>query len=151
VRRIRFVKKKLVWARGIQFSAAVALLAVAVLFHPGSVNAQSMEPRAYSNAPVGMTREQDPIYSLQGHLIYNFPSGIWAALNATCYTGGRSSIDGVQGDDLQSNWRLGSTLTLPLNIKNSLKFFASTGVITRTGGNFDLLGIAWQYRWGGGL
>jgi hypothetical protein len=99
----------------------------------------------------GHTREQEPIYSLQGHLIYNFPLGIWAALDATYYTGGRSSIDGVKGNDQQSNWRLGGTLTLPLDRHNSVKLYASTGVQTRTGGNFDLVGIAWQYRWGGGL
>jgi hypothetical protein len=99
----------------------------------------------------GKTRGQDPIYSLQGHLIYNFQSGIWAALNATYYSGGRTRIDGVEGDDLQSNWRLGATLTLPVTRHNSVKLYASTGVQTRTGENFDLLGIAWQYRWGGGL
>jgi hypothetical protein len=99
----------------------------------------------------GKTREQDPLYSLQSHLIYNFQSGIWAALNATYYTGGSTTIDGVKGDDLQSNWRLGATLSLPLNLNNSIKFYASTGVQTRAGGSFDLVGIAWQYRWGGGL
>lgn len=98
----------------------------------------------------GMTREQDPIYSLQGHLIYNFPRGIWAALNATYYTGGRTSIDGVEGDDLQKNWRFGATLALPLNLLHSIKLYASTGVYTRTGDKFDLVGIAWQYRWMGG-
>ena len=99
----------------------------------------------------GKTREQDPIYSLQGHLIYNFPRGIWAALNATYYTGGRTSVDGVKGEDLQRNWRLGATLALPVTLHHSIKLYASTGVYTRTGGDFDLIGIAWQYRWGGGL
>jgi hypothetical protein len=99
----------------------------------------------------GKTREQDPIYSLQGHLIYNFPRGIWGALNATYYTGGRTSIDGVKGDDLQRNWRLGATLAFPVTLHQSVKLYASTGVYTRVGGDFDLLGIAWQYRWGGGF
>jgi hypothetical protein len=97
------------------------------------------------------SRKQDPIYSFQGHLIYNFPRGIWAALNATYYTGGRTSIDGVKGDDLQRNWRFGATLTVPINVHHSLKFYASTGAMTRVGGDFDLAGVAWQYRWGGGL
>ena len=97
------------------------------------------------------SRKQEPIYSFQGHLIYNFPRGIWAALNATYYTGGRTSIDGVKGDDLQRNWRFGATLTVPINIHNSVKFYANTGVMTRVGGDFDLVGVAWQYRWGGGL
>ena len=99
----------------------------------------------------GQTREQDPIYSVQGHLIYHFPRGIWAALDATYYTGGGTSIDGVKGDDLQRNWRLGATLVLPVTIQHSIKLYASTGVYTRMGGDFNLLGIAWQYRWGGGL
>ncbi len=99
----------------------------------------------------GQTREQDPIYSLQGHLIYSFPRGIWAALNATYYTGGRTTIEGVEGDDLQKNWRFGATLALPISIHHSIKLYANTGVYTRTGEEFDLVGIAWQYRWGGGL
>jgi len=99
----------------------------------------------------GNTREQDPIYSLQGHLIYQFPRGIWAALDATYYTGGRTTINGVEGDDLQRNWRVGATLALPVTIHHSIKLYASTGVYTRAGGDFNLIGIAWQYRWGGGL
>ena len=95
--------------------------------------------------------EQEPIYSFQAHLIYNFPRGMWGALNATYYTGGRTSIDGEKGDDLQRNWRFGATLTLPLDIHNSIKLYASTGVQTRAGGDFNVVGIAWQYRWGGGL
>jgi hypothetical protein len=34
---------------------------------------------------------------------------------------------------------------------NSLKLYASTGASTRTGSDFDAVGIAWQYRWGGGF
>jgi hypothetical protein len=99
----------------------------------------------------GKTREQDPIYSVQGHLIYSFRSGVWGALNATYYTGGRATVDGVQGDNLQQNSRLGATVALPLDRHNSIKLYASTGVSTRTGSDFDAIGIAWQYRWGGGL
>ncbi len=53
----------------------------------------------------GRTLEQDPIYSVQGHLIYNFGSGVWGALDGTYYTGGRTTLDGVRGDDLQENTR----------------------------------------------
>jgi hypothetical protein len=57
----------------------------------------------------------------------------------------------VKGDDLQENSRLGINLSLPVNRYNSVKLHASTGVSTRTGSDFDTLGISWQYRWGGGL
>lgn len=99
----------------------------------------------------GKTREQDPIYSTQFHVIYSLPRNMWAAVSATYYTGGRTTIDGVSNADLQQNWRTGFTLTLPVNRLHSIKLFGSSGVSTRTGTNYDSLGIAWQYRWGGGL
>jgi hypothetical protein len=99
----------------------------------------------------GHTREQAPLYSLQGHLIYNLGRGVWGAVDGTYYTGGRTTIDDVEGEDLQKNSRVGITLSLPVNKYNSIKLPASTGVSTRTGSNFDALRIAWQYCWGGGL
>jgi hypothetical protein len=99
----------------------------------------------------GQTRGQDPVYYVQGHLIYNFRSGIWAALDGIYFAGGRTTIDGVPNDDLQQNSRLGATFALPLNRRNSIKFSGSAGVSSRTGSAKNAVGIAWQYRWGGGL
>jgi hypothetical protein len=99
----------------------------------------------------GTTRLQDPIYSSQGHVIYNFKRNLWASLDATYFAGGRSTLDGVRGDNYQQTWRAGATLALPIDIHNSIKLYASKGVAARTGNNFDLIGVAWQYRWGAGL
>ncbi len=99
----------------------------------------------------GQHRSQDPVYSAQGHVIYRFRRGAWVALDATYYTGGRTTIDGVQGDDLQKNWRTGLTVALPVNRLNSIKFYVSEGVSTRAGDDFVLAGAAWQHRWGGGM
>lgn len=96
-------------------------------------------------------REQDPVYSVQGGGIRSFASGAWLALFATYYSGGRTTVDGVRGRDFQDNSRIGVTLSLPINRNNSMKIYANTGVATRTGSDFDALGVAWQYRWGGGL
>jgi hypothetical protein len=100
---------------------------------------------------LGSTREQDPIYSAQGHVIYGFKSGVWGALDSTYYRGGRTTVDGIQGDDLKDNTRVGLTLAFPVNRRNSIKLYASSGVSTRTGSDFDVAGIGWQYRWGGGM
>jgi hypothetical protein len=99
----------------------------------------------------GKTRSQDLLYSLQGHLIYGFRSGIWASFDGTYFAGGRTTVNGVLSNDLQQNWRVGATLALPVDRANSIKFYASSGVAARTGNNFDGIGVAWQYRWGGGL
>ena len=99
----------------------------------------------------GKTRAQAPIGSVQGHVNYNFKKGIWAALDGTYYWGGHSTVDGVEGNDLQKNTRLGLTVAVPLGIHHSIKINLSTGVSTRTGSDYDVAGLLWQYRWGKGL
>lgn len=99
----------------------------------------------------GQSLEQAPIYATQGHLIYGFKSGIWCALDGTYYTGGRTTIGGKEHDTLQENTRIGATFAMPVNRNNSIKINASSGVSTRTGSDFDTVGLFWQYRWGGGL
>ena len=99
----------------------------------------------------GNTRSQRPLYSVQGHVIYGFPSGNWASVDATYFAGGRTTLNGALSSDLQQNWRLGATYAMPLDRLNSIKLYASRGVSARTDNSYDLLGIAWQHRWGGGL
>ena len=97
------------------------------------------------------TRSQNPVYAFQGNAIYSFTSGIWAAAGATYFVGGRTTIGGVLSNDLQQNWRVGALLAFPVNAQNSVKVYASSGISARTGNDFDAAGIAWQYRWGGGI
>lgn len=98
----------------------------------------------------GKTLQQDPLYSVQGHAIYEFFPGLWASLNATYYTGGRTTIDGDEGERIE-NVRLGLTASLSLTRNHSIKLSGSTGVYHRTDNDFWAVGIAYQYRWGGGL
>lgn len=99
----------------------------------------------------GITREQDPVWSIKGNIVRNFPKGIWASVDGTYFAGGTTTLGGTRRNDLQQNWRAGATVALPVNKRNSIKLYASTGVYARTGNNFDLVGLVWQYRWGGGL
>ena len=52
---------------------------------------------------------------------------------------------------LEKEQRVGGTLAIPVNRYNSVKLYGSTGAMARLGGNFTTVGIAWQFRWGGGL
>ena len=99
----------------------------------------------------GQTLKENPVSTTQLHVTYNFGSGIWAAVSGTYDYGGRTTIDGVQSADLENNSRVGLTLALPVNRNNSVKLYASTGIHTSTGSDYDLVGIVWQYRWGQGL
>lgn len=99
----------------------------------------------------GGTRSQQPLFSAQVHAVHSFRSGVWASLDGTFFTGGRTTFNGTVNNDLQRNWRAGATLAVPVDRRFSIKFYASTGVSARTGNNFDLVGAAVQYRWGAGL
>ena len=101
----------------------------------------------------GQTRKQEPLGSVQFHVIYRLKpgKGVWVALDTTYYKGGQTSVDGNDNDNELSNFRYGGTFSMPINRRNSLKFYASTGASARRGTVYNLLGIAWQYRWGGGI
>ena len=99
----------------------------------------------------GKRREQDPVYAVQGHVVYRFGAPLWGSIDGTYYGGGRTTVDGVEKDDRQSNARVGLTLALSVSRHHSIKLYASKGAVTRIGGDFDLIGMALQYRWGGGL
>jgi hypothetical protein len=99
----------------------------------------------------GRTLEQDPLFTSQLHMTYNFSHGIWTALSWTYDYGGRTTIDEIKSDDVANNSRVGATFVLPVNRNNSVKLYASSGISTSSGSDYDLIGIIWQYRWGHGL
>ena len=99
----------------------------------------------------GRTRTQSPIASSQFHLSYNVKPKLWVAFDTTFYAGGRTKIDGVRGDNLQRNSRIGGTLSLKLDRRQSLKFAYSRGAFTTVGADFQAVSVAYQYLWGRGL
>jgi hypothetical protein len=97
--------------------------------------------------PGASLRTQAPMGSFQAHVSYNVTRKMWAAFDATYYVGGRSTIQGVDNDDRQSNTRLGGTLALPVGRRHSVKLAVSTGAIIRFGANFTTYSVAWQTAW----
>jgi hypothetical protein len=97
----------------------------------------------------GNRRSQGPLFSVRGHAIYTFASGIWASIDATYFAGGRTTLNDNLESDLQQNSRAGATLAYPVDSHNSIKLYASKGLSARTGNSYVLVGAAWQYRWGG--
>jgi hypothetical protein len=95
----------------------------------------------------GNVRSQDPIGALQLHATYMIRPHMWLAVDGTYYTGGRTTINGERNIDLQKNSRVGITLALPMGRSQVLKFAYSRGARTTIGGDFDTLGISYQYVW----
>ena len=99
----------------------------------------------------GKLLQQAPAYSFQGHAVYNFAPEFWCSFDANYYFGGRTTTGHALDDNLQQNWRVGGNLEFAVNRQNTIKLFGYTGVYARTGNNYDNVGVAWEYRWGGGL
>jgi hypothetical protein len=95
----------------------------------------------------GSLREQQPLASFQTHVSYTFRPRLWLAGNATFYTGGRTTVDGVQKADLQRNSRFGLTLAVPVKKRSGLKVSWARGLLTRIGGDFDTVAVGYQFLW----
>ena len=98
----------------------------------------------------GKTRQVAPLVALQAGVSYTFAPGCWLALNGGYYVGGRSTVDDVKNNDEQEGTRFGATLAMPVNRYHSVKFYGITGYSAQREHDFQAVGIAWQYRWGGG-
>jgi len=94
----------------------------------------------------GLHVEQDPLYGLNTHIIYNLRKGRWISLDANYFVGGESTVDGKKADDRQDNSRFGLTFSSPITQQLSAKLYASTGVMTRIGNEFESIGLGLLYR-----
>jgi len=95
----------------------------------------------------GSLREQSGLFALQSHVSYVFRPRLWLAGDATFYTGGQTTVDGVRKADLQRNSRFGLTLAVPVKRRSSLKVSWARGLITRVGGDFTTLSVGYQFLW----
>jgi len=99
---------------------------------------------------VDKTRDQDPLFSLQGHLIYTFRPGLWASLSGAYGGGAKSTIDGVDSPDRIGKYLLAASLGLPINNRQGIKIAYVIGeTVKDTGNDFDQFIVAYSVMWGG--
>jgi len=95
-----------------------------------------------------LRREQSPVLSLQGHVTYNLPRGMWGGFDANFFRGGGTRIDGEKSTSpTLRNSRLGVTFSLPVHRRHSFKISYDNGVITRLGSDFSRLSVGYQFVW----
>ena len=92
-------------------------------------------------------REQKPLASIQGAVIYTLRPRMWVSGNATFYRGGSTVINDTANEDRQRNARIGATFSYPLTRQQSIKVARAKGVTTRIGGNLNTVVVGWQYAW----
>lgn len=90
--------------------------------------------------------QQEPQYTLQGHLIYSIGPGHWLSINSNYFFGGETTKGNIEFNDYQENSRFGLTYSIPLSRHHSIKLNYSKGVLTRVGNDFDSFGAFWLYN-----
>ncbi len=95
----------------------------------------------------GNFRGEEPLWSVQAHVGYNFGPNFWVALDANQYMGGRTSLDGVIGNNYQSVLRYGATISVPLGNGFSAKASWGSWLTAHNSGAFDSIIGTLQYRW----
>ncbi|MGE5359820.1 MAG: transporter [Bacteroidales bacterium] len=97
--------------------------------------------------PGTAVRTQAPMGAFQAHVSYTIKRQMWAAFDATYYVGGRTTINGIESNDQQSNTRVGGTFAFSVGRRHSIKLAASRGAIVRFGANFTTISFGWQTGW----
>ena len=94
------------------------------------------------------TLTQAPIGAIEMHLSYDVKPRLWASVDGNYWYGGETAVDGVYKlGTVQSNSRIGGTISVPFTKHQSVKFSYSDGELARIGGTFQTVSVAWQYSW----
>jgi hypothetical protein len=96
---------------------------------------------------LGTTRQQDPILSSELHLVKRLRPGFWVSLDLNYYVGGQTQVGQDLLTDLQRNSRIGGTAVFPFNGQSAIRFSYSTGIVTRSGGDFSSYSLSYLFAW----
>ena len=97
----------------------------------------------------GNELKQNPIYTFKIHVIRSLPKGIWLAADVGYANGGKAYVNDAERESHISTFRLGGTIAIPIGLHHSIKLFGFTTLRMDKGSDYDLLSLAYQFRWGG--
>jgi len=96
----------------------------------------------------GQTLETDPMFQVDGHLTRDVTETLWVSLDGSWYSGGRATIDGVQGSALD-NLGFGLTAGYPINEHLNLTLGYKSTVSDDAPGDLQMSGfmVSLVYGW----
>jgi hypothetical protein len=97
---------------------------------------------------LGVRLQQNPLLVAKFHAIRTVRPGFWWALAAGYGHGGRTTVDGVPRDTLQSNWRLAFLMAYPVRANQGISLSIGSGGNFGAGTDFDTISVGYQYMWG---
>ena len=90
------------------------------------------------------TQSQDPLFTVQAHVVYRFPRGVWLAASSRQSLGGAVQVDGGEALAMEANNRIGITLGVPLGHRYTLRLAATTGLTATVGNDYTTVALGWQ-------
>lgn len=94
---------------------------------------------------LGGTREADPLYTVELHLVRRFRPGFWVSLDANAYRGGRSTFEGRRLNDLQRDSKVGTTVVYPFARGHAVRFSYATGSVSNSRNAFDIYSLSYLF------
>ena len=96
----------------------------------------------------GKTLEQDPLYFVNGHLIYMVRPGVWLGVSTGYEYGGRSTVDDARNDDLKQNLLWALSVGFPVHSHIGIKMgYIGSRTQEKTGSDSDTVSIGFSAYW----
>jgi hypothetical protein len=120
---------------------------------------QKWEFDAYANA--GFYRDnasyhrveilrQQALPGIEGHISYSLTDNLWVSLDTRYSFRGTTFVNGVNQNNGQKNFALGSEVNVSLNPRNSLVFAFAKALVHHNGPTSTGFAVKYDYTWGKG-
>jgi hypothetical protein len=91
--------------------------------------------------------EQDPLYTLQAHVVRTFDSSLWVSAGMAYGWGGQGTVDGDRKDDERSNLLYGVSLGFPIAETQSIRLgYIGQQTLNDSGMDSHSLVLSWALR-----
>ncbi|WP_052201136.1 transporter [Terriglobus sp. TAA 43] len=95
--------------------------------------------------------KQMPLPGVEAHLSYSLNNSVWASLDIRYSFRGDTLINGVNQDNVQRNFIVGSQLNASINARSTLIFVYAHALVHDNGPNISGFAVRYDYVWGKGL
>lgn len=93
----------------------------------------------------GATLENDPLYALQGHLIYTFRPGLWMSLSSAYGDGAEPTVNGVPTNSVTENWLSALSIGIPISRRQGIRLtYLRSRTQVSTGADMDTVVLGYQ-------
>jgi len=94
---------------------------------------------------------QEPLPGVEGHISYGFTDKLWASLDTRYSFRATTFVGGIDQENPQKNFILGSEMSVSINSRNSLLFEFAKAAVHQNGPEVVGFAVKYDYTWGNGI